>query len=73
MKETKKTQLGLLFKPKHVGKGRERVKIEIIVPGISNSIRNREFKKNSKKIKKIRKHQYRFFSGQNRLGKAEKE
>ena len=71
MKETKKTQLGLLFKPKHVGKGRKRVKIEIIVPDISNLISNREFKKNSKKIQKIRQHHYGFFSGQNKLGKAE--
>ena len=35
--------------------------------------RNREFQKNSKKIKKIKKHNYGFFSGQNRLGMAEKE
>ena len=30
-------------------------------------------KKKSKKIQKIKKHQYRFFSSQNKLGKAEKE
>ena len=35
--------------------------------------RNRKFKKNSKKIQKIRKYHYRFFFCQNRLGKAEKE
>ena len=40
---------------------------------ISYSIRNRELKKYSKKIQKIRKHHYGFFSGQNRLVKAEKE
>ena len=34
---------------------------------------NREFQKNSKKIQKIKKHHYGFFSSQNRLGKAEKE
>ena len=35
--------------------------------------RNREFQKNRKKIQKIRKHYYGFFSSQNLLGKAEKE
>ena len=35
--------------------------------------RNRKFQKNSKKIQKIRKHYYGFFSSQNMLGKAEKE
>ena len=34
---------------------------------------NREFQKNSKKIQKIKKHDYGFSSGQNKLGKAEKE
>ena len=57
---------------KNVGKGREREKIKIFVTGISCPIHNREFKKKSKKIQKIRKHQYGFFSGQNKLGKAEK-
>ena len=65
--------LWLLFKEKQVGKGRERVKIKIFVPSISYPIRNREFKKYSKKIQKIRKHHYGFFSGKNRLGKAEIE
>ena len=41
--------------------------------GISFLIRNRELKKNSKKIQKIIKHQYGNFSGQNKMGKAEKE
>ena len=40
------------FKQKQVGKGRERVKIKIFVPSISFLTRNREFKKNSKKIQK---------------------
>ena len=35
--------------------------------------RNRKFQKNIKKIKEIKKHHYDFFSGQNKLGKAEKE
>ena len=35
--------------------------------------RNREFQKNRKKIQKTKKHQYGFFSSQNKLGKAGKE
>ena len=58
------------FKQKQVGKGRERVKIKIFVPSISFLTRNREFKKNSKKIQK---HHYGLFSSQKKLGKAEKE
>ena len=40
------------FKPKQVGKGREREKIKIIVPLRSYPMRNRKFQRNSKKIKK---------------------
>ena len=39
----------------------------------SDPTRNRKFQKNSKKIKEIKKHHYDFFSGRNKLGKAEKE
>ena len=35
--------------------------------------RNIKFLKNSKKIQKIKKHHYGFFSRQNRFGKAEKD
>ena len=35
--------------------------------------RNKKFQKKSKKIQKIKKHHYGFFSCQNRLGKAEKD
>ena len=35
--------------------------------------RNRKFKKNRKKIQKIKKHHYGFSSSQNKLGKADKE
>ena len=35
--------------------------------------RNRKFKKNSKKIQKLRKYHRNFVSSQNRLGKATKE
>jgi len=41
------------FKPKQVGKGREREKIKIIVPLRSYPTRYRKFQRNSKKIKKI--------------------
>ena len=61
------------FKPKQGGKSRERVKIKITVPIISKPTRNREFQINSKKIQKIKKHHYSFFSRQNQLGQAEKE
>ena len=39
----------------------------------SNPTRNREFQKNSKKIEKIKKHQYGFFSSQSATGEAENE
>ena len=39
----------------------------------SDLTRNRKFQKKSKKIQKIKKHQYGFSSSQNKLGKAEKE
>ena len=39
----------------------------------SYSTRNRKFKKNSKKFKKIKKHHCCIFPSQNKLGKAEKE
>ena len=41
------------FKPKQVGKGREKEKIKIIVPLRSYPMRNRKLQRNSKKIKKI--------------------
>ena len=44
-----------------------------IVPTSSYSTRKRKFQKTSKKIQKIGKHYYGFFSSQNMLGKAEKE
>ena len=71
--KNQKTLLWLLFKPKEVGKGREREKIEKIVPMSSYPTQNREFQKNRKKIQKIKKHHYGFFSSQNRLGKAGKK
>ena len=39
----------------------------------SYSMRNRKFEKNSKKIQKVKKHHYGFFSNQNGLENAEKE
>ena len=55
--------------------GRERPRKrekKIIVPISSYSTRNRELKRNSKKIQKIKKHHYDFFSSQNGSGLAEK-
>ena len=71
--KNEKTLLWLLFKPKLVGKGRERVKIKIIVLIFSYPTRYREFQKNSKKIEKMKKHHYGHFSSLNLLGKAKKE
>ena len=52
----KKTPLWLLFKPKQVGKDRERGEIKKIVPLSSYKTRNRKLKKKkSKKIEKIKK------------------
>ena len=60
--------------PEQVWKGRERVKVKILIPIISYPTPNREFKKeNSKYIQKSLKHHYGFFSSYNRLGKAGKE
>ena len=42
------------FKPKQVGKGREREKIKTIIPSHSYPTRNRKFQKNSKKIQKFK-------------------
>ena len=53
--KNKKTPRSLLFNPKQVGKGRERVIIKIIVPIISYPTRYREFQKIVKKWKKWKK------------------
>ena len=46
---------------------------KIIVPIISYLTPNKELKKNRKKIQKTKKHNNRFFSSQNWMGKVEKE
>ena len=63
-KEQKKQNipLWLHFGPKFVGKGRESVKIKIIVPFRSYSTSNRNVQKNSQKIKK---YHFGFISIQN--------
>ena len=48
-------------------------KIKIIVPFRTNSMRNRKFQKNSKKIQKIKKYNYGRISSQNGLENVEKE
>ena len=66
--------LWFFFKPKHVGKGREREKIKIIVLIISYMTPNRELRKKiAKKLKKSKKHHNNCFSSQNRSGKADKK
>ena len=51
-KKIKKTPLQLLFKPKQVGKAREREKIKIIIPISTNPTRYKEFKNNQQKNSK---------------------
>ena len=51
----------------------ERKKNKIIILIHSISTWNREFQKNRKKIQKIKKYQYGFFSSQNGMGEAENE
>ena len=51
----------------------EKEKKKIIVPINFYPSRNRELKKNSKKIQKIKKLHYGFVSNQNGLGETEKE
>ena len=63
----------LPLKPKRDGTNWECEEKKIIVPIHSNLTRNREFQKNSKKIEKIKKHQYGFFSSQNGTGEVENE
>ena len=46
--------MGLCFKPKQVKKGRECVKIKVIILFRSYQTRNTKFQKNSKKIKKVK-------------------
>ena len=43
------------------------------VPFRSYTTRNRKFQKNSKKVQKVKKHHYGFFSRQNMLENAGKE
>ena len=59
------------FKPKQVGKGRQKEKIKIIVPLRSYPMRNRKLQRNSKKIKKNT--IMASFCAKNRLEKEEKE
>ena len=56
-----------------IGWKRLREKIKVIASFRSFQTGKRKFQKNSKKIKKIKKHHYGFISSQNRLEKAEKE
>ena len=73
-KKLKKIPLWLHFKPKYVGKGREREKIKIIVPFRYNQTHNRKFQKKAKKFKKLKNSVMGLFQakvGRKRLGKRE--
>ena len=54
IQKIKKIPFWLLFKPKYDGKGREREKIQIIVPFRSYPTCNKKYQKNSKRIQKIK-------------------
>ena len=56
-----------------MGLAEKEKKKKIIVPISSFPTSNREFQKKRKKIQKIKKHNYDFFSSRNGLGVAEKE
>ena len=73
MPKIKKTLLWLYFNPERDGTGWdwEKKKKAIIILIHSIPTRNRDFQKISKKIQKIKKHQYGFFSSQNGTGEAE--
>ena len=74
-RENKNTIMALShpFRPKQVGKRREREKIKIIVSLRSYPKRNGKFQINSKKIQKFKKCHYGFISSKNWLEKDEKE
>ena len=73
IKKIKKIPLWLYFRPKLVGKSKEREKIKIVVPFCLYPTRNRKFQENSKIIEKIKKnYYYGIISSQSRLEKAEK-
>ena len=61
------------LKSEQVGKGQEKKKINIVVLFRSYPTCNRKFKKNSKKIQRLKKYHYGFILSQNRLEKDEKE
>ena len=71
--KNKEIPLWLHYRPKFVGKCREREKIKIIDPFSSYPTRDRKFKKIIKKIQKFEKYHYGFIPRQNRLDNAEKE
>ena len=58
------------FQAKMGGERLRKREKKIIVPINSYPTKNRKLKKNCKKIQKIKKHRYGFFSGQNGSGEA---
>ena len=73
IQKVNKIPLWLHFKPKSIGKGRERDKIKIIVTFRPYPMRNLKFQKNCNKIQEIKIYHYGFISSENSLEKAEKE
>ena len=71
-KKIKKIPLWHHLKPKYFGKGQIREKIKIIVSFRSYLMHIRKFKKNSKKILKIKQYNYGSISSQNMLKENEK-
>ena len=63
----------LHLKPEQVGKGRERKKINIVVPFRSHQLVIENSKKIANIFKKIKKYHYGFISSQNWLKAVEKE
>ena len=69
----KKISLWLLFRLKRDEASWEREKKKLSFRSVTTRPRIENSKKNSKKMKKMKKHHYVFISSQNRLGEAEKE
>ena len=73
MQKIKKHYYGFISTQNGMGQDEieRKKKKAIIIPIHSIPTRNRDFQKISKKIQKIKKHQYGFFSSQNGTGEAE--
>ena len=61
------------FKPKQIGNGRQRENVKIIDLLRSYSTRNRKFRRNRKKLKKLKNTIMASLQGKNRLKKEENQ